>query len=121
MFILEVEDIYGIRSKIWAYAIEDIMPAPDHLDLSPIRDLFPHVPDSSFKIYEMGINLLIGNNFLSLHPSGGQGRNAVGNLRALHSNFGNGWIIAGTHPLLKQSSTKLSGNAESITRVNRVE
>ena len=121
MFILEVEDIYGIRSKIWAYAIEDIMPAPDHLDLSPIRDLFPHVPDSSFKIYEMEINLLIGNNFLSLHPSGGQGRNAVGNLRALHSNFGTGWIIAGTHPLLKQSSTKLSSNAESITRVNRVE
>ena len=122
LFIFEVEDIDGIRTRMWAYGIDDIMPEPDETNLDPVRDLFPHVPDSAFKPQSRRqINLLIGNNFLSLHPSGGQGRNAVDNLRALHSNFGSGWVIVGAHPLLKPSSSKLSSMAVSMGRFNRIE
>ena len=100
---------------MWAFGIDDIMAEPDPVDLQSIRHLFPHVPSKAFvPTKKKPINLLIGNNFLSLHPSGGQGMNAVENLRALHSNFGSGWVISGAHKLLKPSSPNLSSQAVTM-------
>ena len=45
----------------------------------------------------------------------------MGNLRALLSNFGSGWVIAGAHPLLKPSSSHLTCQAVTMARVNRCE
>ena len=94
-FIFDIQDNHGVITKVWAFGIDYIMPEPDPVEKKPI-------------------NLLIGNNFLSLHPSGGQGRNAVENLRALHSNFGSGWVISGAHKLLKPSSPNLSSQAVTM-------
>ena len=100
------------------------MPPPNNVDLSPVRHLFPHVPESAFAKDDVReVTLLIGNNFLSLHPFGGQNENSVGNLRALQSNFGSGWIVCGAHHLLDSSVPvpKLSANAANIVHVNRCE
>lgn len=121
-FIFDIQDNHGVITKVWAFGIDDIMPEPDPVDLQSIRHIFPHLPGIAFESAEKKpINLLIGNNFLSLHPSGGQGRNAVENLRALHSNFGSGWVISGAHKLLKPSSPNLSSQAVTMARFNRVD
>ena len=98
------------------------MEAPEPVDLHPVRHLFPHIPDNVFDaLAKKEIDVLIGMNFFSLHPSGGQGRNCVENLRMLHSKFSKGWVIAGAHPAIQSSSPKLSRSALSLVKVLRVE
>ena len=122
IFMFDVRDNSGHRTRIWAYGIDHIMNPPDSVDLRSIEHLFPHVPHEAFtRQSSKDVTLLIGNNFLSLHPSGGQGRNAVGNLRALQSSFGKGWVICGAHPLLDSSIPQLSVKAAAVARVNRCE
>ena len=107
---------------IWGFGLDTIMDPPDTVDLLPVRHLFPHVPTNVFqKLPQKRIDILVGLNFLSLHPDGGQGRNSIGNLKALHSRFSQGWLIAGTHPDLQSCSPKLSSSAVSIARICRVE
>ena len=121
-YIFEFEDNSGIKTKVWAFGIDEIMPEPDAVNLQPVRNLFPHIPDTAFKTTpRKQVNILIGNNFLSLHPSGGQGRNSVGNLRVCQSAFGNGWVVSGAHPLLDASHPNLTAQAISLVRVNRVD
>ena len=66
-FIFDIQDNHGVITKVWAFGIDDIMPEPDPVDLQSIRHIFPHVPGIAFESAEKKpINLLIGNNFLSL-------------------------------------------------------
>ena len=46
-FIFDIQDNHGVITKVWAFGIDYIMPEPDPVKKKPI-------------------NLLIGNNFLSL-------------------------------------------------------
>ena len=107
---------------MWGFGVDSIMEAPDSVDLHPVRHLFPHIPDNVFDaLAKKNIDVLIGMNFFSLHPSGGQGRNCVENLRVLHSKFSKGWVIAGAHPAIQSPSPKLSRTALSLVKVLRVE
>ena len=120
MYMFEVTDKDGINTKAWAFGIDEIMPAPDPVDLQPVRHLFPNVPEAAFStISKKPVQILIGNNFMSLQPTGGEGKHSIGNLRALQSRFGCGWVIAGAHPLLGSGSSKLSAQALTMARVNR--
>ena len=115
-----VTDNHGTATKVWAFGVDDIIDCPDHVDLSPIRHMFPHLPDGAFTAQPTSqVKILIGNNFLSLHPRGGDGQNASGNLRMLESNFGSGWVLAGTHPALSVSCTGLNQVALAVARINR--
>ena len=112
----------GQTFEVWAFGIDEIMPDTDEIDLSPIRHLFPHVPAPAFALNpSKKVEILIGTNKLSLHPAGGLGRDSVGDLRALQSKFGSGWVIAGTHPFLGNSSAKLSANASLLAKINRID
>ena len=60
------------------------METPESIDLIPIRQLFPHIPGVVFETArKKPVDMLVGNNFLHLHPVGGQGRDAVGSLRVM--------------------------------------
>ena len=112
----------GSRKKVWAYGIDKIMEPPDHVDLSSVQHLFPHLPSSVFQPRsQKSPDILLGNNFLGLHPSGGQGRDAVGDLRAYQSDFGDGWVLAGTHPDLKPGRCSLTSSAYNLARVFKCE
>ena len=107
---------------IWAFGITSIMEPPDTIDLTPVRDMFPHIEDNVFTTLKKAqIDLLIGLDYYSLHPDGGQGRNVVGNFRALHSQFSTGWVFGGSHPSLKLSATQFSGSAQLFFRCARVD
>ena len=112
----------GSMRKVWGFGVDTIMDPPEPVNLTPIRHLFPHLPDSVFiPLPRKPVDLLIGNNFFQLHPDGGQGRNAVGDIKVLDSSFGSGWVIAGTHPLLEQVPVQLSTAAHCIAKINRCE
>ena len=70
---------------------------------------------------EKPLDILVGLNFLGLHPEGGQNKNKVDNLRALKSEFSNGWVIAGSHPNLKPTRIQLSTQAIQMATIKRVE
>ena len=112
----------GTSVRVWAYGIDQIMDPPEPVDLSPVRHLFPHLPNFVFAPRsKRPVDILLGNNFLGLHPSGGQGRDAVGNLRAYQSQFGHGWVVAGTHSDVKPSPCQLSPSASHLARINKCE
>ena len=122
IYEVDLVDNNGRVHSIWGFGLDTIIDPPDAVDLQPVRHLFPHVPDDVFQqLPQKRIDILVGLNFFSLHPDGGQGRNSIGNLKALHSKFSKGWLIAGCHPDLQFGSPDLSTAATSIARVCRVE
>ena len=120
LYTFQVEDNNGVKTKVWAFGVDEIMPDPTRVDLRSVRHLFPHLPASAFDSPPTSqVKILIGNNFLALHPSGGQGKDSVGNLRVLSSNFGSGWVVTGAHPSLEVPAGSLTDQADAVARVNR--
>ena len=120
LYEFTLSDIYGNQYHVWGYGIDSIMEPDDPVDLSKVRSLFPHVPDIAFKtLPRKRIDILMGLNFNSLHPCGGKGVDKVGNLKALQSKFGCGWVIGGSHKDLQVSTQKIPSPAASA-RIARV-
>ena len=121
-YMFEMVRNNGTVRKVWGYGIETIMESPDPLDLSSVRSLFPHIPKEVFApSSKKPVDILMGNNFLGLHPDGGIGRDAVGDMRAYQSQFGLGWVLAGTHPDIKPGRSMLSVNAVNLARIFKCE
>ena len=119
-YVFELVRSDGSTRRIWAYGIDKIMEPSDHVDLSQVRELFPHIPNEVFAPRPMKkVDILMGNNFLGLHPNGGTGRDTVGDLIAFHSQFGLGWVIAGTHPNIQSSKNQFTSSALNLARINR--
>ena len=110
----------GSTRSVWAYGLDKIMEPSEDTDLTNVRDLFPHVPEGVFASRPgKDVDILMGNNFLGLHPHGGMGDDAVGDLIAYQSAFGLGWVIGGTHPSLNILSSQLSSSAINLARINK--
>ena len=122
IYMFDLVKTDGSRRKVWAFGIDTIMQPPEPLDVSVVRPLFPHVPAKVFaKQRRKPVDILMGNNFLGIHPEGGLGRDCNGDLKVYQSQFGSGWVLAGTHPSLKPSSVQLSTAACSLARVFKCE
>ena len=97
IFETDLVDRSGERHAIWGYGLENIIEPDDPIDLSPVRDLFPHIPEAVFEpLPKKRVDILIGLNFNGLHPSGGEGDNCVGNLKVFSTIFGStghSWIF----------------------------
>ena len=120
IYELDLQDMYGKQHSVWGYGIDDIIDPDEPVVLSAVRHLFPHVPSDAFiPLPKKRIDILMGINFNGLHPSGGLGVDAVGNLKALRSRFGCGWVIGGCHKDLKTSALKFSTQA-AAARIARI-
>ena len=106
----------GKSYPLWGYGIDTIIAEEDTVDPSPVRHLFPHIPESVFQqLGKRRLDILVGLNFFSLFPSGGEGRDAVGNLRVLKTNFGkSSYILAGSHEDLAVSGFIFPKEAEEF-------
>ena len=119
---VEITENNGNVHKIWGFGIDTIMDPPTPVNMHAVRHLFPHVPSNVFDpLPTKRIDILMGLNFFSLHPDGGQGRNSKGNLKMLHSKFSKGWLLGGSHPALNVAPSILTQSALTIARVCRVE
>ena len=120
IYLLDLVDMYGNVHTVWGYGVPKIMSsfAPN---LSPIRKLFPHIPDSAFAaLANKEVDVLIGLNMNELQPAGGIGVDRVGGLSALRSLFGCGWVIGGHHKdiqLAKSMSVATTANTLRIAKL----
>ena len=122
LYEIKLVDRKGKHYQVWGYGVDTILEPEEPVDPSKLRKLFPHIPKEVFKKMEKKrIDILIGMNFNSLHPSGGRGRNCKENLKVMKSMFGEtGWILGGSHSQLKHSPSQFSAGASQI-RVARLE
>ena len=119
-YIFELVLSDGSTKSVWTYGLDKIMEPYEHADLTKVRELFPHVPESIFAPQSSKeVDVLMENNFLGLHPHGGMGNDVVGDLVAYQSGFRQGWVIGGTHPCLHTVSSQLSTSAINLARVNK--
>ena len=115
IYEFDIGDMYGKQHHIWGYGIDNIIDPDDPVDLSQVRSLFPHVPDQAFQtLPKKRIDILVGLNYNTLHPSGGTDVDVVGNLKAVRNMFGCGWVIGGCHKNLKVSPLRFSSQAATV-------
>ena len=104
IYLLDLVDMYGNVRTLWGYGVPRVM-SSSVPDLSPIRKLFPHIPEDAFKALETkDVDVLIGLNMMELQPSGGMGVDRVGGMSALRSIFGCGWVLGGHHPDIQSAA-----------------
>ena len=71
IYQLELIDNQGISRSVWGYGCDKIMSPYDPIDLRKVCHLFPTLPACAFTyVPERRIDILLGLNFLGLHPSG---------------------------------------------------
>ena len=122
MYIFDFINRSGEKIKAWGYGIDVISDPVEPTDLTAVRAKFPHVPDAAFiSLEKKPLDMLIGLNFLGIHPTGGEGINKAGNLLALRSQFGGGWIIGGSDPLLKPAQVRMTAKALAMATISKVE
>ena len=120
IFLLDLVDIYGNVRTVWGYGIPRIM-CSEVPDLSPIRNLFPHIPPAAFTaLANKEVDVLIGLNMNELQPAGGTGIDKVGGLSALRSMFGCGWVVGGHHDDLKVGVSGAMSTAAVILKIAKV-
>ena len=120
IYEVDLVDKSGQKHSIWGFGIDLIIEPDDPVDVSAVRSLFPHIPDEVFStLPKKRVDILVGLNFNSLHPYGGLGQNAVGDLKVLHSRFGNGWVLGGCHESLKMFPIRMTSEAIAA-RIARV-
>ena len=122
MYVFNLTNRHGKKIEVWGYGIDVITDPIPPTDLSLIKNSFPQVPSEAFEnLDEKPLDILIGLNFFGLHPKGGEGKNAIGNLVALRSQFGCGWVIGGSDPKLKPAKVTMTAQAVAMATVSKVE
>ena len=68
IFETELVDRKGVKHAIWGYGLENIIDPEEPVDLAPIRNLFPQIPEAVIEtLPRKRIDILIGLNFNKLH------------------------------------------------------
>ena len=90
-----------------------------NVDITAAYELFPHVPSGAFERPTEDVHILIGQDHAALLASGGEGINIVGNLRAMRTKFGSGWVLGGWHKNIPASTVRFSTSA-NVMRNSRI-
>ena len=94
----DIMDRDGVAHRIHALGLDTVTTLPEEPDLAPIRHLLKGLPDEVVQRPQGKVDILLGLGSSSLH---GRTRQEWGNLRLMESRFGCGWVIRGSHKLLK--------------------
>ena len=71
MYAFDMITNKGKQYSLCGYGIDKITDVVAPVDLSEVRSLFPHLPDQVFQsLDEKPLDILVGLNFLGLHPEG---------------------------------------------------
>ena len=100
----DLVDKDGETHCVSVLGLETIMTLPDKPDLSPLLPLLDGVPVEVLDRPKGQVDILLGLCSSSLHAWTVR---EWGNLRLMESRFGCGWILRGSHELLKFPSTSL--------------
>ena len=93
-----------------AFEINEICQETEYVNVKEISKLFKDVKPEEIVRTTNKVELLIGSDFLNLHPAKSQSK---GELVLYESMFGTGKILAGTHELIK-SNNKFNAFAKIV-------
>ena len=101
MYTFKLIDREDQEHEIEAFSVESITSDIDKVNISGVTKLFPKVEASKMRRPFGAVDILVGINYASLHPTV-PGRSYInGDLRLLKSMFGTGWVLDGRHTELK--------------------
>ena len=95
-------------------------------NIAKAYELFPHVPKGALDRPVGEVSIMIGQDQAALLASGGTGKDVRGNLRAMQTKLGSGWVLGGWHkdirapPLQFSSSTNLLRQSRLVCKPMRV-
>ena len=112
-YSLCLTDCTGNVHHVTAHGMDLITELHEVPDLSPVKHLFPGVGEETFQRPTGPVDLLIGQNFRKLQPTGGVD---VGNLRLVDSLFGSGKILTGTDSRLGAGGQKVTPAAQRMAQ-----
>ena len=102
MYHITLIDNENNKSPIVAFGMDRITRKINNVDVNGVKNVFSSdIQDAweSLTSRPTGeVELLIGNNYLGLHPTELE---AVDNIKVLKSRFGSGLVLSGSHPALK--------------------
>ena len=78
---------------------------------------FPHVPKGALDRPKDEVAILIGQDHAALLASGGRGKDVVGNLRAMRTKLGSGWVLGGWCPQIQGPNTPAVPGGAATTSV----
>ena len=84
-------------------------------DLVIIRSMFPHIPPEAIQYPTEEVGMLLGQDCGSLLPTGGEGRNSVGDLKIMTVKFGTGYVLSGKASAKPRVKASFSPEAFAIT------
>ena len=106
LFELDLMAEDTVQHKIWAFGIEMNINIPQ-IYLHQVKNLFPGVTQAAFERPYGNVDLLVGSNFLALHPrvpvspdmsTNGDVKYTDLHLEAVRNPFG--WLVKGALPEL---------------------
>ena len=117
---VEVVDNLGKKLEIICIEVERITSKMKHRDVGEAYSLFPHIPAGALEVAVGEVDIMIGQDYSALLASGGEGLNVVGNLRAMHCQFGSGWVLGGWHEKIPGVAATLDCRANLLRAQRRV-
>ena len=75
---------------------------------------FPHVPRGALDRPHDEVAILLGQDQAALLANGGRGLDVVGNLRAMRTELGTGWVLGGWSPRIQGNSVLISSSANLL-------
>ena len=89
-------------------------------DLGPAYAAFPHIPTGALARPHDEVGILLGQDQAALLASGGRGEDLVGNLRAMRTSLGTGWVLGGWSPEIVGTSVSISSSANLLRQARVV-
>ena len=121
LYTLYLEDNQCRRHEVQAFGIDVISEDSVSLDLSGVKSVFPGAPKEVYNRPDGAIDILIGSAYRNLQPYGGEGTFTVGRLRLVHSMFGCGFILTGTHKSIVTRENVVSRHAKTLANCTVVQ
>jgi hypothetical protein len=102
MYSLHIIDTDNISHTIKVFAVDWIAGAIEKVRIDGVKELFSEEVRNAWDLVDTrpsgNVEVLIGSNFLGLHPLDFEVR---GNLKLKKSKFSSGFVLAGSHPALE--------------------
>ena len=111
VFTVKLIDRKGEEHEIKAFSVDSITSDIERVDINGITHVFPKIEASKMKRPFGAVDILVGINFASLHPTVPDRSYVNGDLRLLKSMFGSGWVLDGRHSELKVGNGSMVMNS----------
>ena len=110
-----IDNNHGLHKAI-CFEVDTITSSVARVNITPVVHLFSgqNLKEKEVRRPIGEVNFLLGNDMAGIHPTVGK-EDVSGNLRLLHSRFGSGRLLSGTHKLISPKPVQINAMAYKLT------